>query len=180
VLRAWRSGGLLVINELDHASEDVSNLLHLALDNPAVARVTLPTGETVAPAKGFRCIATMNGGAVDIAPAILDRFSVVQAVTEPSAEMVAKLPDDLQPLVRRLYSAANARRTEDGEPEVTYREVSAFVRLRKRLPEPLAAMLACKSDRDKAASVVEAAWLQRVRVRSATAVKPRPRALVLA
>ena len=48
---AWRTGGRLVLDEIDHASGDILSLLMAITDSAATARLTLPTCETVRPAK---------------------------------------------------------------------------------------------------------------------------------
>jgi Mg-chelatase subunit ChlI len=128
--QAWEAGGLLIVNEIDHASEDVSNMLHAILDNPEVATISLPDHDaagnpvTIRPAEGFRCIATMNGFPEDLAPAVLDRFSVRIAVWEPSEKMYGALSDDLAEVCRQLYDAV--RNSHDGEPQTTYRQMRRF------------------------------------------------------
>lgn len=128
--QAWESGGLLIVNEIDHASEDVSNLMHAILDNPEVATISLPAHDengatvTIRPGEGFRCIATMNGFPEDLAPAVLDRFSVRIAVWEPSEKMYGALTDDLAEVCRQLYDAV--RHSKDGEPQTTYRQMRRF------------------------------------------------------
>ncbi|MGC8460334.1 MAG: AAA family ATPase [Candidatus Dormibacteria bacterium] len=156
-LMAWREGALLVVNELNHASEDVSNMLHVLLDNPEVAQVTLPTGETVRPHAGFRCIATMNGSIDDdVAPAVLDRFSIISPVIEPSSTMIDALPEHLRDFAKYLYSDKNHDRLEDGSPAITYRTLSKFGKLLEDIPEPFAASVATHGDLQKAQSLLEA------------------------
>src|SRR3954469_14895628 len=93
--RAWEAGGLLVINEIDHASEDVCNLLHVILDRGVGAYFTLPTGETIKPEAGFRCIATMNGVPGDLPTPLLDRFSLRLPVIHPSQAQLDTLPPEI-------------------------------------------------------------------------------------
>ncbi len=156
-LMAWREGALLVVNELNHASEDVSNMLHVLLDNPEVAQVTLPTGETVRPHTGFRCIATMNGSIDDdVAPAVLDRFSIISPVIEPSTAMIEALPEHLREFAKYLYSERNHDRLDDGSPAITYRTLSKFGELLEDIPEPFAASVATHGDLRRAQSLLEA------------------------
>jgi MoxR-like ATPase len=127
--RAWEEGGLLVINEIDHASEDVSNLLHALLDDGLGAYLTLPTGDTIHPAPGFRCIATMNGVPGDLAAPVRDRFKIVLPVTKPSKGQLDSLPPDVRETCKNLY--------ERGQHETTtFRMLAAFVQLRDEL-EPV-------------------------------------------
>ena len=130
--QAWNEGALLVINELDHASEDVSNILHVLLDNPAVAQITLPTGETVSPKPGFRCIASMNGRLDDVAQPVLDRFSEKIPVLGPSKAMLKKLAPDTRYACEYLYKEVEqAEAGQDWEPKFTYRQLLDFDQLRE-------------------------------------------------
>lgn len=119
--RAWEEGGLLVINEIDHASEDVSNLLHALLDGGLGAYLTLPTGETIHPAPGFRTIATMNGIPSDLHHAVLDRFSTRIPVTMPSEGQLASLPPAVAETCRMLYQRGQHEKT-------TFRMLQSFSR----------------------------------------------------
>ena len=84
---AWRRGGRLVINEIDHAGGDALSFLLNVLDDPENAMMTLPSGETIKPHPKFTCVATMNGVPDDLPEALKDRFSVaIQIPTfHPSA-----------------------------------------------------------------------------------------------
>ncbi len=95
-IRAWREGARLVINEIDRASADSLSLMYAILDDPEFAELTLPTGETVRPAKGFHVVATMNGEPYDLPLALRDRFPVTIEVTDVNPEAIAALPTDLQ------------------------------------------------------------------------------------
>lgn len=128
-IKAWREGALLIINEIDHASEDVSNILHAILDDVEVAAYTLPTNETVKPSEGFRVIATMNGHPNDLNAAVLDRFSVLIPVTAPSTEQLARLKEQTRKMCQRNYEAAVKGGLE--EPDITYRTLVAFDKLRE-------------------------------------------------
>lgn len=123
---AWEQGGLLVINEVDHASEDVSNLLHALLDDGLGAYLTLPTGDTIQPAEGFRCIATMNGIPSDLEPAVLDRFRIRMPIGMPSQAQLDSLPPDVSETCKQLYTKGQSEKT-------TFRMLASFVRLRTEL-----------------------------------------------
>jgi midasin (ATPase involved in ribosome maturation) len=69
VVRAMRDGVRLVLNEIQHAADDVFRFLHPILEQPATARITLPTSETVCPAPGFSVVATDNSPPEDLPPA---------------------------------------------------------------------------------------------------------------
>lgn len=97
---AWRASHAgpvrLVLNEIDHAGPDSVSALHVLLDDLKTAAITLPTGETIRPAKGFRVVATMNGVPDDLAPAIADRFPVRFNVREVAPGAIAILPESLR------------------------------------------------------------------------------------
>ena len=80
-IAAWRSGGRLVIDEIDSASGDTLTLLLGLLDDPESAKLTLPTNETIYPAKGFSVVATTNQAPTVIPEALLDRFDCVMHVS---------------------------------------------------------------------------------------------------
>jgi|CXWL01.1.fsa_nt_gi MoxR-like ATPase len=130
-LLAWRSGGGLVLNEIDHAAGAVAMQLHAILDDPEVARLSLPDGRTVQPAPGFRAIATMNGRPGDLEEALLDRFTVRLPVTHPHPDAVAGMPIADREFLRDAYS--------DPELMVSFREYRQFLRLCERLSEQDAA-----------------------------------------
>jgi MoxR-like ATPase len=95
-IAAWRKGTRLVINEIDHASGDLMSILLAILDDPEIAMITLPSGETVRPTKGFRAIATMNGKPEDLPEALRDRFPVRVDCDKVHPGAIARLPKDLQ------------------------------------------------------------------------------------
>ncbi len=88
-IQMWKRGGRLVLNEIDHAGQDVSSILHALLDDVEFAELTLPNEEKeiVKPAKGFQVIATMNGEPEDLSEALRDRFPIKINITDihPSA-----------------------------------------------------------------------------------------------
>jgi hypothetical protein len=83
---AWRSGGRLVIDEIDQASGDTLTLLMALLDDPESARLTLPTNELIVPDNNFTVVATTNQKPSVLPEALLDRFDVVMHVPMPSPD----------------------------------------------------------------------------------------------
>lgn len=77
-IQAWRTGGRLIINEIDHASPDAMTFLHAILDDKEIAQLTLnnDTKETVKPEKSFQVIATTNSLPESLPMALKDRFPV--------------------------------------------------------------------------------------------------------
>jgi len=140
IARAWRlshshpAGVVIVLNEIDHAGGDVQTFLHNALDDPEMARLDLPTGETLRPAVGkVIVVATMNGRPEDLPDALRDRFPVALAMDTPNPKAIESLPADLQTL------AANATTARDDDRKVTPRALYAFASLRDRVGAPMAA-----------------------------------------
>jgi MoxR-like ATPase len=136
--RAMKEGRPIIINEIDHASEDVSNILHFALDEGEAATLTLPNGETITPAPGYRVFATMNGQPSDLAPAVRDRLKCVIAVNAPSQAQLDRLSKPLQAIAADAYRNAKA---ETG-PTVTYRMLLALATLQATLPLEQAVVMA--------------------------------------
>ncbi len=151
-LFAWEHGALLVINEVDKARGDVEDILHVLLDDPAAARLRLPSGREVRPRDGFRCIATMNGDLDDLPGALLDRFSILLPVLRPSAHVVGTLPPDVAAAVDYIYSEAG--KTDGGSPRYTFRQMRNFAEHRKRFPEKTAALMVT-GRADRASALVE-------------------------
>ncbi len=93
---AMRKGARLVINEISHASDDVLALLYALLESAETARITLPTNETVRPAKGFNVCATDNAHPENLPGALRDRFDSIQEVDAPHPEALARLSEPLR------------------------------------------------------------------------------------
>lgn len=132
VLSAMRSGGRVVLNEIDHAGGDTLSFLLAALDNPESCRITLPSGETVRPAPGFNVVATMNGRPEDLLPAIRDRFAAAVEILDPHPDAIEALPADLRNAARGTVSAT-------GDDRITLRSWLAFASLRPRVGDATAA-----------------------------------------
>jgi MoxR-like ATPase len=135
-LSAYRNGGYLVLNELDHASGDALDFLHNLLDDPAASSMTLPNGETVFPHEDCRVVATMNGSLRDLQtgrPAIADRFAVAVYVGTAHPEAIASLPDDLQTAARNAAGVDH-----DQDRPATLRRFKAYAQLRDTLGEETA------------------------------------------
>lgn len=127
-VRAYREGAILILDEIDKASQDCLDFLHGLLNDPELARLTLPTGEIVHMHENFQCIATMNGELEDLQPALQDRFSIAIEVTKPHPDAIAALPNDLQSAAKTVEDYENAQRP------ATLRRWAAFAMLRE-LPD---------------------------------------------
>lgn len=132
IVAAMRDGSRVVLNEIDHAGGDTLSFLLAALDNRESCRITLPSGETVIPAAGFHCVATMNGRPDDLLPALRDRFSAAVEIGEPHPAAIEALPVDLQNAARGTVSAS-------GADQITLRSWLAFARLRSAIGPEVAA-----------------------------------------
>jgi MoxR-like ATPase len=138
IARAWLFGTGLVIDEVGRASGPVLDLLLAALDDPEVARITLPSGEEIRPNSGFACIATSNSDPESLDSALLDRFEVILHVTTPHPSLIEFLNSQREGLgdfVRDSF--------EDPERAVSPRRALTFARLTRRGgDDALAAQLA--------------------------------------
>ena len=129
-ITAWRQGLCLVLNEIVEASGDALTFLYALLDDPKMARITLPTGETVTPAPGFYCVATMNGQPMDLPPALLDRFMARVYVDEPSTEALEG--------VSLMNSVIDTLHVVEMDRKITLRQAKGFDYLAQRLGGELA------------------------------------------
>ena len=132
-LRAWREGARLVVNEINLASGDALAFLLNLLDDAGNARMTLPTGETVTPAPGFQCVATMNGQPDELSEALQTRFPVSLEILAPNPAAIASLPQELQ------NAALGSTLTNDTKLRINLRSWFAFAALRSRIGDTPAA-----------------------------------------
>lgn len=132
---AMRTGGRLVLNEIDRASGDVLTFLLAVLDDAETARITLPRKDldVVCPAQGFSVAATMNGDPDGLDPALRDRFPVTIHIDEVAPEALATLPADLQAVARRSGTQQEVTRA------IPFRAWFEYARLRAAVGNDLAA-----------------------------------------
>jgi hypothetical protein len=135
-IRAWKSGALLVINELPRASLDTLSLALAILDNKEVAQFTLPSGEVVRPAPTFACIATGNDPPDSLPDALRDRFPVSLLIDALHPGALARLPELLRD------PAAQAVAEEDPTRRIGIRSWYEFASLSESI-DPLIAAKAC-------------------------------------
>lgn len=151
VLMAWQRGARLILDELDQAGGAVMSILRAILNDPEIARLTLPdpslaeldddtlaaviaAGEgfrTVKPAEGFQVIATMNGEPQDLDAPLLDRFEALFYVKDTNPEAINALPKDLR-------EAAKRTATDDLDRRIGLRRWKAFAALREEVGEDMA------------------------------------------
>jgi len=141
-LRAWRFGGRLCLNEIDHAGGDALSFLLNCLDSPETACLTLPTGELVRPAQGFQAVGTMNGDPDDLPSALRDRFPV-------TIEVDAVHPSALESLPHDLRNAALGSALADNDRRISIRAWQCFASLRTSIgAEAAAAAVFAKRSQD--------------------------------
>jgi len=103
-IRAWRDGGVLVINEIDLASGSVLTALMSILDDLEIALLELPNNEIVRPKSSFTCVATMNGPIDHLPIALRDRFDITFKISRPHPEALDTLPKSLRAIALNSYS----------------------------------------------------------------------------
>lgn len=124
-MQAYIQGAVLILDEIDKASQDCLDFLHGLLNDPSIARITLPNGETITPHPDFQVIATMNGEIEDLPPSLQDRFSIAIEVHDPHPDAIAALPKDLQSAAKKV------EKYEESERPATLRRWGAFALLRE-------------------------------------------------
>ena len=132
-VRAWKEGARLVINEIDHASDDVLTFMYAIMDDPDYASVTLPTGETIRPAEGFHLIATMNGELQDLPDALQDRLPVSIEIDLLNPQALEDLPEDLRDPAKNTTLLSNTERS------ISIRAWSEYALLRETIDPRIAA-----------------------------------------
>lgn len=131
-IKAWRFGGRLVLNEIDHAAADALSFLLNCLDSQETACLTLPTGEMVKPHPQFQAVATMNGSPDELPSALRDRFPVCLEVDAVHPSAVETLPKDLR------NAALGSALADDGR-RISIRAWQCFASLRASIGSEAAA-----------------------------------------
>lgn len=144
--RALRHG-TLIINELPRASMSVRDAALSILDDPAICRISLPSGETIQPHAGFRVFCTSNDDPEEagLCEALIDRFDLILKMTTPHPGLVQKLNQGYAGL-----GDVVARSFADGARAISPRRALAFLSLRAIFGEEEAWSLAF---RERAADV---------------------------
>ena len=130
---AMRRGATLVVNEPTHSSDDVRSFMHPVLESPETAELTLPNGDVVKPAPGFRVILTDNLPPEDLPEALRSRVNARLHITHPHPSALARL----SPAIRR---AAEATLGLEEERRVSLREWLTLEDARHELGLELAAI----------------------------------------
>lgn len=134
-LTAWRTGGRLILDELDQAGGDALTGLLAIVDSSGSTVINHPdTGLPITPKSGFQVIATTNAVRLhDLPASLLDRFPVRINISSPNPEAVALLDADLREIAQAWISDASMR--------VSLRSFFAFQQARKTLPVETSARL---------------------------------------
>jgi len=134
-VKAWRTGGRLIVDEIDKAGGDVFATLLAMTDSPESCKWENPqTGEVETPKKGFSVVMTTNLEELsDLPDAIRSRFPIRIRVNKPHKTALDKLSPDLR---------AYAERSSDlKERRIDLRSFYAFDNLRKSVGAERAAKL---------------------------------------
>ena len=127
-IQAWRRGGRLVINEIDHASPDAMTFLHAILDDQDIAMLTLnnDSKETVRPAEGFQVVATTNSPPESLPLALKDRFPVKIYVDSIHPKAMEQFPDEWHNVIN------DTTLVEDPEERISVRAWKEFFDLQDK------------------------------------------------
>jgi MoxR-like ATPase len=152
-LTAFADGGVLIVEEINEASQDALGVLTMLMVRGHGATVRTMDNVLVSQHDNYRVLATMNGDPTELPARILDRASAVPILC-PSAAMIRALPTDLARLTMRAYAAARELALDDGLP-FTYRQMQSFAHLREITELDIAALVAFNGDRERAALFVK-------------------------
>lgn len=132
-ISAWKTGGRLVVDEIDKAGGDVFATLLAMTDTIESAKWEHPeTGRVITPQEGFSVVMTTNVEDMDELPvALRDRFPVAIRVDQPHPAALEKLSCDLRPYAVRMADAGHRR--------ISLRSFYAFDKLRISMGEDRAA-----------------------------------------
>lgn len=102
LIRAWRTGARVVIDEIDKANGDVLATLLAMTDTQASSRWEHPTtGEIVTPHPEFSVVMTTNlEHMIDLPDALRDRFPVQIRINEPHPHALEQLPEEWREIAR--------------------------------------------------------------------------------
>lgn len=125
--QALRTGGRLVLDEVDKASGDVLATLLAVTDTPESIHLEHPgLNGNIKPTDGYSVVCTTNCEDMrDLPEALVDRFPVRIRINEPHPDALLTLSSDLRNYARRAADL--------GERRISLRQFQSFDKLRKGL-----------------------------------------------
>jgi len=135
-LLAWKTGGRLILDELDQAGGDALTGLLAIVDSSGSTVMTHPaTNEEIRPIDGFQVIATTNATRLqDLPSALLDRFPVRININRANPTALEQIENTQLRNVADAWIANPSMR-------VSLRTFFAFQKARLSMPLPTAARL---------------------------------------
>jgi MoxR-like ATPase len=132
-LKAWQTGGRLVVDEIDKAGSDVFATLLNFLDSPESASWEHPdSGQVIRPKQGFSAVMTTNvEDMAELPEALADRFPVRIRINQPHPTALKRLSSDLREVAVNYADAGTSR--------ISLRTFLAFDNLRRSLGDNRAA-----------------------------------------
>jgi hypothetical protein len=110
VASAMRRGERVVANEPAHASDEIVQFLYGVIESFDTARITLPSGETLAPAPDFELVMTSNEPPDVLPVALRDRLDSRIEIRGPHPGALARLSPDLREAALRSFELDPERR----------------------------------------------------------------------
>jgi MoxR-like ATPase len=143
LVKAWKEGAVLVLNEAPEAPGSIETLLNNAMDDGEAAKMTLTNGETITPKEGFQIVATSNGHPDDMPDSLRDRFTSHLYVDAPCEGALARLDESVRKVCENIYESCN-----DGVTiQASYREFLAYTMLKPLVSQELAIEAAFTKER---------------------------------
>lgn len=121
---AMRKGEAVLVDEIDRYSPECASLLYSLIDDQP--HISLPTGEFIKAAKGYKVLMTTNDGIETLPVAVQDRVEVLISANVPHEAALAGMDKAISSVVYRYYSAIPVKPWK-GTP--TVRRMRTFTRL---------------------------------------------------
>jgi len=131
---AMRQGTALILDEIDKYSPEVGSLLYALLDDDP--QVTLPSGEHLKAAKGYKVIATSNANVSALPEAILDRMEAVIIASQPHPDAMTHLAEAERAAVTGYYNKTIDNKAWQWTGVATLRRMRAYSKFVRSLPPP--------------------------------------------
>lgn len=109
-ITALRTGGRLLIDEVEKAGGDCQTRCLEVCEDPADVEILLATGEVVCAAAGFQVVCTSNEDPTDLPDALASRLGALAIhIDRPHASAFDSLPDDVRDIARGTCGASDGR-----------------------------------------------------------------------